>query len=110
MTAIILSYINPDLDGVACSMALEALECPVWTARILGTADRETQFVLDALDLALPPSLKSWSGIEAIWLVDTHHPKQLPDDLPVGKVRRITDHHPGGSPQIYTHAEIQNEA
>jgi inorganic pyrophosphatase/exopolyphosphatase len=110
MTAVIISYINPDLDGVACSIALEALERPQWAARVLGRADRETQFVLDALSLSLPPSLDNWNGVEAIWLVDTHHPKQLSEDLPASRVTRITDHHPGGSPQNYANAEIQNEA
>ena len=109
MASVIISYSNPDLDGVACAVALEVLERPRWTARVLGAADPETRFVMNALDLPLPPSLHDWSGVKAIWLVDTHHPKQLPDDLPSDIVMRIIDHHPGGSPQSYARADIQNE-
>jgi manganese-dependent inorganic pyrophosphatase len=110
MVAIVTSYVNPDLDGVACSIAVEALEHPTWSARIIGTPDSETTFVLNALGFAVPPPLTSWGDVSAIWLVDTHHPKQLPHDLPPEIVMRVTDHHPGGSPQHYPRADIQNEA
>ena len=109
MRAVVCSYINPDLDGVACSIALEALDRPEWTACVLGTVDAETSLVLQELGFAVPPPVESWSAVERIWLVDTHHPNQLPSDLPEARVARITDHHPGGDPARYTNAEIQNE-
>ncbi|MGJ4896671.1 MULTISPECIES: DHH family phosphoesterase [unclassified Bradyrhizobium] len=110
MNAIIVSYFNPDLDGVACSIALAALEYPALAARVLGNLDRETRLVLDTLDLPIPLTLTDWSNVEVIWLVDTHHPKQLPAGFPAHLVTQIIDHHPGGSPETYPHAEIQNEA
>ena len=110
MTAIVTSYVDPDLDGVACCLAIQALEPPGWTARILGATDSETKLVLKTLSLALPPPITGWTDLSAIWLVDTHHPKQLPDDFPAEIVRRITDHHSGGSPECFPNADIQNEA
>src|ERR1700732_4958958 len=109
MPSIIISYVNPDLDGVACAVALETLEHPIWNARIAGRPDQETLFVLSTLGLPVPPALTTWDAVDAIWLVDTHHPKQLPEDLPAKLVTRITDHHPGGSPEKYTSAEVTNE-
>lgn len=109
MTAIVTSYINPDLDGVTCCLAIEALEPTGWAAGMLGAPDSETKLVLRTLGLALPQPITSWADISAIWLVDTHHPKQLPDDFPAGIVTRITDHHSGGSPECFPKAEIKNE-
>lgn len=109
MESIILPYVNPDLDGVACSIALADFD-PMWTPRMLGRIDEETQVVLDTLDISEPKSITDWKAVQRIWLVDTHHPKQLPADLPDHLVVRITDHHPGGEPERYPNAEIQNDS
>src|SRR5215813_980445 len=98
MRAVVCSYIDPDLDGVACSIALEILEHPKWSAGILGTIDTETSIVLHDLGFTCPPPIDKWDAVDEIWLVDTHHPSQLPPDLPESRVTRITDHHPGGDP------------
>jgi len=109
MQAVAFSYINPDLDGVACSIALEVLGCPKWSARILGTIDAETSAVLEMLGFAVPPAVEAWDLIDEIWLVDTHHPNQLPPDLPEARVTRITDHHLSGDASRYPNADVQNE-
>lgn len=109
MTAVIVAYQNPDLDGVACALALESLEAPTWSARVLGRIDEETDIVLRSLCLPRPPSLDNWCDIDRVWLVDTHHPLQLPADLPEELVVRITDHHLGGAASRYPNAEIQND-
>jgi manganese-dependent inorganic pyrophosphatase len=109
MESIILPYINPDLDGVACSIALSDFD-PMWAPRILGRIDEETQVVLDALHITAPKSITDWNAVQRIWLVDTHHPKQLPADFPDRLVVRITDHHSGGEPARYPNAEIQNDS
>ncbi len=109
MRAVVCSYINPDLDGVACSIALEILEHPKWSARVLGAIDAETTVVLHDLGFSSPPLVDRWDAVDEIWLVDSHHPSQLPPDLPESRVTRITDHHPGGDPSRYANADIQNE-
>jgi manganese-dependent inorganic pyrophosphatase len=62
------------------------------------------------LGYVVPPAVGPWNAVDDIWLVDTHHPNQLPPDLPEARVTRITDHHPGGSANRYPNAQIQNEA
>jgi manganese-dependent inorganic pyrophosphatase len=109
MRAVVCSYINPDLDGVACSIAVEILERPKWSACVLGALDAETSLVLHDLGFTFPPSVNGWDAVDEIWLVDTHHASQLPPDLPESRVTRITDHHPGGNPSRYANADIQNE-
>ena len=109
MLAVVCSYINPDLDGVACSIALGILGHPKWSARILGKIDAETSIVLRDLGFTCPPPVVEWDTVDEIWLVDTHHPSQLPQDLPDSRVIQITDHHPGGNPSRYANADVQNE-
>ena len=109
MSGIIIPYSNPDLDGVACAIALAELSDAPWAAHILGTIDEETRVVLDGLGLSVPSQAPEWTSVERIWLVDTHHPNQLPADLPFGRVVRITDHHPSGAPDRFPCAAIENE-
>lgn len=109
MNSIVCSYTNPDLDGVACAVALESLNGGLWKARVSGEVDAETGLVLGALGIAAPSQIVTWDGIDEIWLVDTHHLVQLPKGLPASLVVKITDHHPGGNPSSFPNAVIQNE-
>jgi len=109
MSSIILPYVNPDLDGVACSIAISELEGPPWSPCIFGRIDSETSLVLDELKLERPSGAPKLSEVRQIWLVDTHHPDQLPTDLPFDRVMHITDHHPDGSPDSFPNAKVQNE-
>lgn len=110
MPDIIVSYRNPDLDGVACAIAIAMLEPGDWQPRLLGEVDAETAVVLSELGLAVPRPVKDWAEVGEIWLVDTHHVPQLPDDLPRERVTRVTDHHTGGNPEAFLNAIVQNEA
>ena len=110
MRRVVCSYINPDLDWVACSIALELLGDTDWVARVLGAIDGETALVLQTLGLAVPPGITDWTSVQEICLVDTHNPTQLPPDLPSTRVTRIIDHHQDGDTSRYPNADIQNEA
>jgi len=79
MRAVVCSYINPDLDGVACSIAVEILERPKWSACVLGALDAETSLSF-TIWVHFPPSVNGWDAVDEIWLVDTHHASQLPPD------------------------------
>lgn len=109
MTSIVVPYVNPDLDGVACAIAIAALSNGEWTARVIGKIDEETQVVLCGLNLSVPSSIDDWDEVKRIWLVDTHHPPQLPTELPNQLVVKILDHHPGGDPDQYPNACVNNE-
>lgn len=110
MKAVIISYSNPDLDGVACVIGLANQNGSPWSPHVLGGIDAETRAVLDCLGLTVPHAPPAWADIDRIWLVDTHHPSQLATDFPFERVLRITDHHPGGAPERFPNAEIENEA
>lgn len=109
MESVITSYTNPDLDGVACAIVLAAVDTGQWTPRVAGEMDEETKVVLNSLGLAHPQGVSNWDAVGDIWLVDTHHPAQLPAGLPTNRVTRITDHHVGGTPSAFPNAQIQNE-
>ena len=110
MNRVVVSYTNPDLDGVTCAIAIQALEENAWEARVIGNLDAETNLVLRELGITQPPPIEDWNSLEKVWLVDTHHLKQLPWNFPVNKVAKITDHHPSGDVGQFSKAEIQNEA
>lgn len=109
MSSIVVSYRNPDLDGVACAIAISSLEPVRWEARVIGAVDAETKAVLDELGLPVPRAVEDWTEIGDICLVDTHHLRQLPDELPRERVTRVIDHHSGGNPEAFRNAVIQNE-
>lgn len=81
---IVTSYINPDTDGIACSIAVAkmlAMEGEQWFPAVLGSIGDETQFVLQQLGVAEPRILSSVANVNKIALVDTHHRAQLPLDF-----------------------------
>jgi inorganic pyrophosphatase/exopolyphosphatase len=110
MKSVITSYVNPDLDGVACAIVLAATEEGGWIPRMSGHLDEETRHVLAALTLEEPEAVTSWSDVARVWLVDTHHPAQLPQELPFDRVLHVTDHHTGGEPAAFPNADIHNES
>lgn len=109
MASIVFPYVNPDLDGVACAIAVAHWQGIPWEARTMGEFDEETRVVLARLGLPLPQVPPDWRCVDRIWLVDTHHPRQLPPDMLLDRVVRITDHHPGGEPDKFPNARIRNE-
>lgn len=109
---IVTSYINPDTDGIACSIAVAkmlAMEGEQWFPAVLGSIGDETQFVLQQLGVAEPRILSSVANVNKIALVDTHHRAQLPLDFLFEKVVLIIDHHPNGDDGLFPSATITNE-
>jgi inorganic pyrophosphatase/exopolyphosphatase len=106
---IVTSYVNPDLDGVATAVAISVFSRGEWQTCLYGNLDSETEAVLEYLCLAKPTQCADLESADAIWLVDTHHIKQLAPGFPTSKVVRITDHHPAGDSQSFQNAKIQNE-
>ncbi len=105
---IVISYKNPDTDGVACSIGMATLMANAdekWEPAILGEIGKETQYVLNQANIPYPQVIESFSEVSRIVLVDTHHKSQLPDDFPSEKVVMIIDHHPNGD-DIFPNAVI----
>lgn len=109
----VVSYENPDTDGVACSIAMAYLlsvqELDKYVPVVIGDINSETEYVLEALHFNKPTKL-SGMGLDVLSyvLVDTHHVLQLPKDFPYDKVKMIIDHHPGGDEGQFSNALIDN--
>lgn len=107
----VLSYINPDTDGIACSIAMAnllSLEGEKWIPGAFGAIGEETLFVLKSLGISIPEVKIDLKKAIKIVLVDTHHKAQLPKDFPYDKVVAIFDHHPNGNDDLFPSANITN--
>lgn len=109
---IVTSYVNPDTDGIACSIAMAKMLSATgvqWLPVIFGSTGDETKFVLQQLGISAPRQLSLFDDVDQITLVDTHHESQLPQDFPFEKVVTIIDHHPNGDDELFPSATIINE-
>jgi inorganic pyrophosphatase/exopolyphosphatase len=109
---LVTSYINPDTDGIACSIALANLLTfagEAWVAVYSGKLSDETKYVLNYLDIPEPDEVDTILECDSIALVDTHHKAQLLDDFPYEKVQIIVDHHPNGDADLFRNAQITNK-
>lgn len=109
----VTSYVNPDLDGVACAVVFaRCLSDVSATAVLSGDLNPETVNVLASIGLSREVRILD-AQLEApaqdFVLVDCHHPRQLPEWVRSEHVSLIIDHHPDGSPEAFPNATIQNE-
>lgn len=108
----VLSYINPDTDGIACSIAMAKLlssKNEKWIPGFFGSIGEETMFILKHLEISIPNTNILLDEAEKIVLVDTHHRSQLPIDFPYNKVVSIIDHHTNGDEELFPIANIRNQ-
>jgi len=108
---IITTYMNPDLDGIACMTALAKFLGADWAPARFGKIDFETMFVVEKLGLDAPRQLRdsaNFADAEKIILVDTHHLAQLPQNFPTDRVVAVYDHHPNGDDEKFPNAKIDN--
>ncbi len=109
----VVSYENPDTDGVACSIAMAYLlsiqEADNYVPAVIGNINAETEYVLEELHFNKPMKLEEIGmDVSSYVLVDTHHVLQLPKDFPYDKVKMVIDHHPGGNNRQFSNALIDN--
>lgn len=112
----VLSYVNPDTDGVACMLAYRELLEAQGSRRLLllpmifGVLNAETLRLLGHLGIPPPPigTEDAFDTVDEICLVDTHHRAQLPPYVPIERVVDIIDHHGSGDIKP-SGARIQNE-
>jgi manganese-dependent inorganic pyrophosphatase len=86
----------PDTDAVCAAIAyVWELEERGISARAyrLGTLNRETEYVLEALGVESPPLLESLDEHGAVAIVDTNNPAELPDGVEKVSIHSIIDHH-----------------
>lgn len=103
----IVTYNNPDTDGVACALSLSRLY-PGFEPVITGRLSSETEYVLHSIGLEKPVELSDYNLAEELIVVDTHHKSQLGEHFPFEKVCLVIDHHPGGDDELFSNATIDN--
>ena len=109
----VTTYRNPDLDGVACSVAYaEFLRAQGIDARagIFGHGDRETQFVMDKVGADMPEDAEGIvQECEAIVLTDTTEAQTISPAIDVEKVTEIIDHRAHHDAHRFPHVRIRIE-
>lgn len=108
----ILSYVNPDTDGICSSLALEKLySCSKkgeYRTVLAGRLSDETQYVLKEAGINPERFTDKYDDNRPVILVDTHNLKQLPHLTKPENVIEIWDHHPDGNESDYVNANFRN--
>mmetsp|Transcript_60274 Transcript_60274/g.143643 ORF Transcript_60274/g.143643 Transcript_60274/m.143643 type:complete len:337 (-) Transcript_60274:159-1169(-) len=93
----VFGHKSPDTDTIISAMvyAWELNERKInATAHRLGELNPETEFVLKTLGLQQPPLLSgALEKKEAVAVVDTNNPEELPEGITSAKIHSIVDHH-----------------
>jgi nanoRNase/pAp phosphatase (c-di-AMP/oligoRNAs hydrolase) len=78
---LITSYVNPDLDGTACAVAMEELlrsQGQEAQAVIFGTPSLEARWLLETCDILSPPDGSDLlRGEVSVMLVDVSDPNEI---------------------------------
>lgn len=119
----VTSYINPDLDGIACMLGYSYYKKHFFenfTPIVFGKFDLETKFLFSQIGLELPECASeqielngnpdNMKIINQIVLVDTHNLNQLPSFIKEEMVYEIIDHHNLEKGGKFSNTKIQNEA
>ncbi len=89
------SYINPDLDGVACSVGMaELLRARGEDAEavVVGTPSQEAAWVCGRFGIPVPPEGRDRLAGADVILVDASDPGDLDASFPIASVVEIIDH------------------
>lgn len=93
---LIFGHKNPDTDSICSSIVHESLNKKVgWNAKAvrLGNINKETQFVLDYLNIEAPELIEKIEEGQEVILVDHNEFSQSVDGIEKAKIRMVTDHH-----------------
>jgi len=86
----------PDTDTITSALVyaweLNERNMPA-TAYRLGELNPETAYVLEALEIDLPPLLTEVEPKSVVAVVDTNNPEELPESIAKGSIHSIVDHH-----------------
>lgn len=84
------SYINPDLDGVACSVGMAELLGA--DAVVVGTPSQEAAWMCERFGILMPPEGRDRLAGADVVLVDASDPGDLDASFPIASVVEIIDH------------------
>ncbi len=93
----IFGHKNPDTDSICSSLVSEILHkkngCEKIEARRLGNINKETQYVLDYLEIEAPALLEKVEEGQKVELVDHNEFNQSVEGIEKAKILSVTDHH-----------------
>ena len=93
----IFGHKNPDTDSICASLVKERLdrknECNNTVAKRLGKVNKETQYVLDYLNIEAPEMLDKIEDGQEVCLVDHNEFNQSVEGIENAKILSVTDHH-----------------
>ena len=93
----IFGHKNPDTDSIGSSMVKEILDRKKGTnnveAKRLGNINKETQYMLDYLNLQAPELLEKVEEGQEVCLVDHNEFNQSVEGIEKAKILSVTDHH-----------------
>lgn len=109
---LVTSYVNPDIDGIACMVAyaelLNALGKDV-VAGYFGEPSQEARYVLDRFQIPYPRLLNNSDGFEEIIALDVSKPGDLEGKVPLDKIIEIIDHRKVHEADKFPNAKVQIE-
>ncbi len=109
---LVTTYSNPDIDGLACSLAYAEFLHKTGhdaTYGIFGVPHREAQYVLDKFNIQINRLKSLPEGYENIVLVDASDLEALPSQIKPGQVTEIIDHRKTTEIEKFVNAKIQVE-
>lgn len=108
---IVTSYVDPDLDGFACTLAYAEFLNKTGTpaaAKIFGDPHVEAQYLMDKFDFAYPPNVEL-SELSKIALVDASELRDLDRFIKPENVIEVIDHRKVNDSAKFENAKIQIE-
>ena len=93
----IFGHKNPDTDTITSSLVMEDFEKKMGNSEAvacrLGNPNKETEYVLNFLNIEAPTLIDSVEDGANVILVDHNSPKESVDNLENAKILKVVDHH-----------------
>lgn len=93
----VFGHKSPDTDTITSSIVMANLERQLGNTEAkayrLGNLNKETQYVLDYLDIEAPELLETIEDDANVILVDHNSPKESVENLENANIQKIVDHH-----------------
>lgn len=111
-STLVTSYVNPDLDGIACMVAYAELLNMQGAPAVVGyfgEPSPEAKYVLDRFQIPYPQRLNSTDGFEKVIALDVSKPGDLEGKVPLDRVIEIVDHRKVHEADKFPNAKAQIE-
>lgn len=97
MTTLVFGHKSPDTDSTGSPLIwawyLTEVKGAPAEAVLLGEPNTEAAFMLQRWDLPKPRIIDAVAADQAVVIVDTNNPAELPDDINTADIQAIIDHH-----------------